>query len=723
MTIKLKTLPQKISVCLTLVVLLEGSYIFSRRAEAQDFHQHDLMQVVSHFSSNTVSPINSIYQRSQQIKPIDNLPYDYFGTSVAISGNTAVVGAPLDDIGTGPNEGSAYVYVRSGETWTLQQKLTASDAEIENRFGTSVAIHGDTIIVGSPGVDLVVNLPGGGTQLVDRKGAAYIFTRSNSTWTQHTKLINSDDYLGDNYPAEEFGNAVAIDGDRLVVGARGDKTDNPGFSGTKGSASVYERAGSSWIRLTKIIPDNYGPYGRNVYFGHSVDISGTKVIIGALDYLSPTERGATLIYVPSFPNWIPEKIFTVNNVFLGQSVALEGGTAVIGGGGSGKAYVSSFDSVWSNPVELAPPTSPGSYFGYSVALSGDTVVIGTDEMIGAAHIYRKINGLWVHKFKRTGGGFFGSSVAVDQRTTLIGARNDAGTGSGTASVFVNVPAPPFDFNGNATSDVSIYRPAASDWYWTNSDGTGSSGTHFGINGDELTPGDFDGDGKTDIAVFRPSDGYWYILNSSTGTISYVLYGTSGDIPIPNDFDNDGKADTAIFRPSNSSWYWINSSNQNTGLVQFGQSGDKPLMADFDGDARGDLALFRPSTATFTWYNLTTSQTASQSYGLSTDIPTPGDFDGDLKTDIAVYRPSTSVFYRRNSSNSADVITTWGSSGDVPVVADYDGDAESDVAVYRPSTRVWYIINSGYNEIPGVSQNSILAYGASGDLAIPATYLP
>ena len=164
-----------------------------------------------------ISPVRAAVPQDEQQKLIafDAASGDFFGQSVAIDGDTAVVGARRDDDG-GSSSGSAYVYTRSGTTWTQQQKLVASDASASAGFGGSVAIDGDTIVIGANGDQ--------------GSGSAYVFTRSGTTWTQSQKLTASD-------PANdaEFGIHVGIDGDTAVVGAYLDDTSVAG----SGSAYVF----------------------------------------------------------------------------------------------------------------------------------------------------------------------------------------------------------------------------------------------------------------------------------------------------------------------------------------------------------------------------------------------------------------------------------------------------------------------------------------------------
>ncbi|MSQ08671.1 MAG: hypothetical protein EXR44_05165, partial [Dehalococcoidia bacterium] len=152
----------------------------------------------------------STWTQQQKLTASDGAAIDYFGYSVAVSGDTAVVGAYGDD----SYKGSAYVFTRSGSTWTQQQKLTASDGAANDYFGGSVAVSGDTAVVGAYGDD-------------SEKGSAYVFTRSGSTWTQQQKLTASDGAAND-----FFGWSVAVSGDTAVVGARSDDS-------SKGSAYMF----------------------------------------------------------------------------------------------------------------------------------------------------------------------------------------------------------------------------------------------------------------------------------------------------------------------------------------------------------------------------------------------------------------------------------------------------------------------------------------------------
>ena len=163
-----------------------------------------------------------------KLVPSDGSNLDYFGESVSISGDYAIVGA--EEHGS---KGAAYIYVRSGTDWSEQEKITASDGANGDYFGCSVSINGDYAIVGAYGDDD----KGSGA------GAAYVFVRSGTDWTEQTKLTASDGAASDN-----FGESVSINGDSVIVSARGDDDKGSGA----GAAYVFVRGGAVWTEQAKL---------------------------------------------------------------------------------------------------------------------------------------------------------------------------------------------------------------------------------------------------------------------------------------------------------------------------------------------------------------------------------------------------------------------------------------------------------------------------------------
>jgi hypothetical protein len=190
---------------------------------------------------------------------------DIFGESVAVHEDGGIVVGATGDDDEANNAGAAYVFTRNPTTlaWEQQAKLTASDADIGDNFGQSVSIDGDTLVVGADG-DSENGL---------FTGAAYVFTRSGTTWTEDQKLLASDGTAGD-----VFGRSVAVDGDTIVVGA---ENTNPSSTPFLGAVYVFTRdGGGTWSELGTLFPD---PAGSTVGLGNAVDVDGSSVVAGARD--------------------------------------------------------------------------------------------------------------------------------------------------------------------------------------------------------------------------------------------------------------------------------------------------------------------------------------------------------------------------------------------------------------------------------------------------------
>ena len=195
---------------------------------------------------------------------------------MGISGETVVVGAESDD-DAGTSSGSAYVFTRSGTTWSQQAKLTASDGAFPDVFGGSVAISGETVVAGAYQ----------DSDAGDSSGSAYVFTRSGTAWSEQAKLTASDAAARDEFSRGQFGEGVAINGETVVVGAWQD--DDKGSD--SGSAYVFARSGTAWNQQAKVaaaaISFTEDSFGDRVFdtgsrFGGSVAVSGETVVAGAI---------------------------------------------------------------------------------------------------------------------------------------------------------------------------------------------------------------------------------------------------------------------------------------------------------------------------------------------------------------------------------------------------------------------------------------------------------
>jgi hypothetical protein len=268
-----------------------------------------------------------------------------------------------------------------------------------------------------------------------------------------------------------------------------------------------------------------------------------------------------------------------------------------------------------------------------------------------------------------------------------------------------VLAPSADFDGDLSTDVSVFRPSGAAWFVNNGESRA-----YGAAGDVAVPADYDGDGRADVAIFRPSTGLWAIHLSSSGVDAFVTYGgIDGDVPVPADYDGDGRSDIAVFRPQFGTWFVHRSSDNADQLTTFGISGDVPVVSDYDGDGKDDIAVFRPSGAWFV-HQSSGSDTA-MGYGTSGDVPVAGDYDGDAKADVAIFRPSTGL-WALHKTTGGDALVTYGIGSDVPVPGDYDGDNRTDIALFRPQFATWFMHGSASNT------DVILTFGLTTDRPLP-----
>ena len=383
-----------------------------------------------------------------QLPVADRAVGDFFGTSVAISGDTAVVGAPAPSFAGGITAGAAYVYVRSSGVWKLQKKLAPGFGAIDDAFGYAVAVSGSKLVVGAPGHDF---------GFAD-SGSAYVYARTNGKWNLQEQIQAPDLAAGDG-----FGHAVAISGDTVLVGAPGH--DSAGKSNS-GAAYVFVGSGAVWA------PQQTLSTGGAIddHFGDAVALSGNTALVGVpdLDPLAMTNTGAAYAYTRVNGIWTAAPLLYAvgtlgNEDHFGASVSLSGTTALIGASGhdvgsengAGAAYVfERAGGVWGAPTILLPGSTSGDEVGRAVAVSGDTAVIGAEDGAGwptapsLAYVMRRSNGVWgtARTTLKTSSGDssdqFGSALAVSGDSIVVGAslHDSAGVGnSGAAYVFAPRP--------------------------------------------------------------------------------------------------------------------------------------------------------------------------------------------------------------------------------------------------------------------------------------------
>ena len=437
--------------------------------------------------------------------------YDDFGCAVDVSGDTAVVGASWDD-DLGSGSGAAFVFVRSGGTWSEQARLLAGDGSDWHRFGWSVALDGDTALVGA--FHATVNLE-------PSAGAGYVFTRNGTIWSQQAKLVASNadgyDYLGYSaslsgdsavlgaYAADPFGNdsgaayvfartgtiwteqaqllapggamgdemgsAVAISGDVAIIGAPGEDDGGAGA----GTAHVFQRVGDTWSTTDRLLASDTSLGDQS---GWSVALDGDRAVVGArFDSNSLDEAGAAFVFAKVGHQWEEEAKLVADDAAAGDrfgwSVGISASTVLVGapfdddgGEDSGSAYVFVHDgTTWLQQAKLtAYDAASGDGLGLAVGLDGDTALVGAPledragYLTGAAYVFARDGSSWSETARLTASDFgadeaFGASVAVHGDAALIGS---------PAGMFLADSGSAYVFEGSGTSWSETARIEAAD---------------------------------------------------------------------------------------------------------------------------------------------------------------------------------------------------------------------------------------------------------------------
>ncbi|MFW5443840.1 MAG: FG-GAP repeat protein [Methylococcaceae bacterium] len=354
--------------------------------------------------------IDPSFQQQAYLTASNTDDKDQFGTSVAISGDTLVVGAPGESSNsTGVNgdqsdnsaerAGAAYVFIHNGSSWVQQAYLKASNTDARDRFGESVAISGDTLVVGAPDENSI-----------GVSGAAYVFTRNGRTWTQQAYLKASNN-------GHLFGDSVAISGDTLVVTSWAESSNSTGVNGDQndsslfhaGAAYVFTRSGTTWTQQAYLKASNPDEEDE---FGESVAISGDTLVVGTFQERSSSTgvnsdqsdnsalgAGAAYVFIRNGSTWTQQAYLKASNTdagdYFGFSLSISGDTLVVGAPGeesnstgvngdqsdnssrnSGAAYVfTRSDTTWTQQAYLKPSKTAYRSFGASVAISADTLIV------------------------------------------------------------------------------------------------------------------------------------------------------------------------------------------------------------------------------------------------------------------------------------------------------------------------------------------------------------
>ncbi len=310
----------------------------------------------------------TIWTQQAYVKASNTEAGDHFGRSVALSGDTLAVGAAEESSNaTGINgnqtdnsanlSGAVYIFTRSGTIWTQQAYVKASNSEANDQFGRSIALSGDTLAVGALNEDsAATGINGNEANGAFDSGAVYVFTRSGTIWTQQAYVKASNTGAVD-----RFGSSVALAGDMLAVGARGEASNATGINGDQtddsanqsGAVYIFTRTGTTWSQQAYLKASNTGA---GDHFGADVALEGETLLVGAAyDEFDPADRG------------------TEDGSGTGVNPADDNGVS-----NSGAVYVFTRNgTTWTQQAYVkASNTGAGDLFGHRVAISGETMAVG-----------------------------------------------------------------------------------------------------------------------------------------------------------------------------------------------------------------------------------------------------------------------------------------------------------------------------------------------------------
>jgi hypothetical protein len=635
-----------------------------------------------------------------KLKPSDGAANDYFGYSVDIYGNYALVGAYGDD-DNGATSGSAYLFNRDQggpNNWGQMTKLKPSDGAAYDYFASfnSVAIYGYYMLIGAYGDDDYGSL----------SGSAYIF----HFYPKITNLIVTDI----TQTSAVLGATVEEQGLSSVTerGVVWGTSLHPTTTTNDGKATATGTTGSFTVDAT-------GLSTSTVYYfrGYAKNSYGTA-------YTTEGTFTTGLETVPSITNPTATQI-KANKAVLGATVTSDGGSAIIQRG-----------VVWSTSAD--PTTSSNDGMVTSPGTVGTFTVNATGLTSGATYHYRgyAINAV-------------GTSYTADATFTTVVKKGrvkvfitPAGAKKGKAMwrLIALSPVPP----GSGRHEV--FPPNA--WIKNGGKATVPAGNYLieflhapgwvhPITAIEVIGGkkkvfkavfkpflvsgasDYDGDGHSDISLFRPSTNTWMVKDQFD-----QVFGVEGCWPVPGDYNADGEADLAWWNPATSTW----KVDGGFTLTPFGEEGDIPVPADYNGDGYTDAALYRPSTGTWT-INYTTpapgdavaprrkTMITTIFGGQPDELPVPGDYDGDGSAGLAVFNTVTGNW----SLEEGALTVAYGAAGDIPVQADYDGDGTTDIAVVNMTLGEWRV-RGKFTEIVATSASCVPVPGDyDGDGAADVVY--
>ena len=414
-----------------------------------------------------------------QLIPSNGQAADGFGFSVSIEGDRAVVGSPFADP-LGFSSGAIYIFEYNGTNWVETSIPLASDGVSSDRFGTSVSLESDRIVVGANNDD---------NNGFSDSGSVYVYDWDGTIWGE-TKIIASDG--GDNH---YYGSSVSVAGDRIVVGAY----RATGVVATSGAAYVYDYDGTSWVETGKLFDINGSA---NDNFGSSVDLDFNQLAVGAFfkDNINGQDAGEAYLYTYDGSTWTESNFIASDGdlqSYFGYAVAISTDYFIAGATGvndiapfAGATYMYVTDGITWTEYKNSP-ADYGEYlsFGRSVDIDNDRFVVGANQRFpsgqtfgpGKAWLYEYDGSSWTEQeFNPTNGQFadnYGHVVSVSGDRFVVGAPYDDEQDNNAGAVYI------YDYDGSSWVETKLFD---SDLI-----GGGGFGWDLSLSGDTLIVGTLD----------------------------------------------------------------------------------------------------------------------------------------------------------------------------------------------------------------------------------------
>ncbi len=511
-----------------------------------------------------------------------------FGQSLSVKSFFSAIGAPQIN-----GKGAVFIHYNDGGTSQPIITLNAEDGMVEDKFGSSVSLAADYLLVGAPGVDAVEN----------DTGSVYVFKEDYSQvfgpiWNQQVKLSGSDTQEND-----QFGHAVSMDGQRFLVGAYG----HDAVAVDAGAAYVFEFDGLEWQQTAKLIADDGQSFDQ---FGWSVSLVDDRAVVGAIGHSNGNSTGAVYVFDFDGTEWqqttkLTSQDNTVNQ--LSWSLSQFGNRVIAGApnamsSDSGQAIIYQLDNgLWSEETVLLSSNTQitDSDFGWSVDMKGSVAVVGTTTGSGAAQVFKLVNGSWelysdLVAFNGQLNDHFGYAVGISdqfgQYIMISSPKDDeVGNDSGTVHYFEHFS------NYFETSQINAYE-------WTQDD---QFGTTVSISGNRALVGapkdnDFGYDSGS-VYIYDFNNGKWHLtakllpedgLSNQLFGFSVSLSGNRALIGAQNDSEHEIYSGAAyVFELVNDKWVQTNKLKASDARFRayFGRSvslsGSRALVGAFrDGEA-------------------------------------------------------------------------------------------------------------------------------------------